>query len=313
MFAHPLFTYRALRPALTVALLALIVLVAVWPQAVLASPAGHFSSPAAAACDAYRVRRGDRLKTIAARFGLTVEELATANKLRVGARLRVGQRLCIPKAWPAPAAAIEIFSPVAEGLYHSPIEIIGNSLTFEGVVNIRLKLADGTVLAERTALGGGSEHRFFHTYVRFEILSADPQPQDALLEVFETSAKDGSEINKVTIPITVAPGQRTIDVLQPAVGAKVCDPIPVAGYSFTFEANVNLIAEGRDGSTLAEGNAMGGGLEYLDWSAELGPISPAARAVLVSVLDYSAKDGQPLDQTRIPVTLLAAGSKHCPR
>lgn len=312
MFAQSSNTHRRLLSTLAIAFLVLSIAAALWPQAALASSIGRTYGSVAATCDTYRVQRGDTLKKVAARFGLTVAELAKANNLRLGARLRVGQRLCIPRAWPAPKVAIEMFSPVAAGLYHSPIEVIGNSLTFEGVVNIRLELADGTVLAERTATGGGTEHRFFHTYVRYEILSDDQQPQDAKLEVFEISAKDGSEINKVTIPITVGPGQRSIDVLQPTVGAKVCNPIPVAGYSFTFEANVNLVAQSRDGSTLIEGNAMGGGLEYQDWSADLGPITTAARAVLVNVLDYSAKDGQAVDQTRIPVTLLAAGSKGCP-
>lgn len=309
---QPSFAYQRLLSALLVAFLTLAVAAAAGLQAVSASASGSGVPALAAACDTYRVQRGDTLKKIAARFGLTAEELAKANNLRLGARLRVGKKLCIPKAWPAPAAAIEVFSPVAGGLYHSPIEIIGNSLTFEGVVNIRLSLADGTVLAERATLGGGTEHKFFRTYVRFEILTGDSGPQDATLEVFEISAKDGSEINKVSLPITVAPGQRSIDVLQPAVGAKVCNPIPVAGYSFTFEANVNLIAEGRDGSPLVQANAMGGGLEYQEWGADLGPVAAPARAVLVSVLDYSAKDGQPLDETRIPVTLLAAGSQGCP-
>lgn len=306
-------TRKALPLAFLVAFLALAVLLAAGIPVSLASSAESTRLGIdQSACTSYKVKRGDTLKKIAAHFGLSPEELAKANNLRLGARLAVGRRLCIPKAWPAPQAAIEVFSPVAGGLYHSPIEIIGNSLTFEAVVNIRLSLTDGTVLAERTTMGGGTEHKFFDTYIRFEILSGDPQPQDAVLDVFEVSAKDGSEINKVSIPITVAPGQRSIDVFQPEVGAKVCNPIPVAGYSFTFEANVNLVAEERDGSTLVEGNAMGGALDYRDWGAELGPINPPVRAVLVSVLDHSAKDGQAIDETRIPVTVLATGSKGCP-
>lgn len=301
---------RRLGAVILVVALVFTVSAAAVPRPVVAGASEHFG--ANPACDTYKVRRGDTLKKVAARFGLTVADLAAANKLRPGARLPVGRRLCIPKAWPAPATAIEVFSPVAGGMYHSPIEIIGNSLTFEGVVNIRLSLEDGTVLAERTTQGGGTEHRFFHSYVRFEILEQEPQPHDATLEVFEISAKDGSEINKVTIPITVAPGQRSIDVLQPGVGAKVCNPIPVAGYSFTFEANVNLAAQSREGATLIEDNAMGGGIDYQDWSAELGPVAPPQRAVLVSVHDHSAKDGQVIDETRIPVTLLAVGSNACP-
>lgn len=313
MILRPSFPTRRLRSTLLFAFLALALFVAAVPQASHASSAVNDPLRVAnGSCDSYKVQRGDTLKKVASRFGITADALAKANNLRLGARLRVGRRLCIPRAWTPPTGAIEMFSPVAGGLYHSPIEVIGNSLTFEGVVNIRLSLADGTLLAERYAMGGGTEHRFFHTYVRFEILTGDPEPQEAMLEVFEVSAKDGSEINKVTIPITVVPGQREIDVLQPEVGAKVCNPIPVAGYSFTFEASVSLVAERRDGSTLVEGNAMGGALDYRDWGAELGPISTPDRAILVSVLDHSARDGQPIDETRIPVTLLAAGSKGCP-
>ena len=313
MTAHPLFTRKRLLSTLLIALTALAVLLAAAPRAFLTSSTADRALGAGnAACDSYKVQRGDTLKKIAARFDMTVKELARANNLRVGAKLRVGQRLCIPKAWPPPEAAIEMFSPVAKGIYHSPIEVIGNSLTFEGVVNMRLSLTDGTVLAERYAMGGGTEHEFFHTYLRFETFYDDAELRDAVLEVFEVSAKDGSEINKVSIPITVETGQRSIDVLEPEVGAKVCNPITVEGYSLTFEGAVHLVAQRRNGATLVEGSGMGGGTEYRDWNAELGPINAPVRAVLVSVLDHSARDGQAIDETRIPVTLLPRGSKGCP-
>src|SRR5690606_28169142 len=117
-----------------------------------------------------------------------------------------------PSPWMPPATAIEVFSPVAEGVYHSPIEVIGFSQTFEGQVNLRLRNEAGDVLAERGTLGGSVDgFAFFHTSLRF----TTTEEQNGTLEVFEISARDGSEINKVTLPLLLLPGQRVIDVDRP--------------------------------------------------------------------------------------------------
>ncbi len=50
----------------------------------------------------YRVQAGDTLSTIAARYGITWQELAAANGLSSGAVLRIGQELIIP----LPGAAV---------------------------------------------------------------------------------------------------------------------------------------------------------------------------------------------------------------
>lgn len=290
------------------------------PGSVLAHDALEQPGPETiSTCQSYVVRRGDRLTKIADRFGVSLDQLAQSNQIRDIDLIFAGQRLCVPvkslptpslKVWPAPKAAIEIFSPVAEGIYHSPIEVIGLARTLNGEVRLRLRQANGAILAERTTAAGSDKHAFFHTTLRFETFSEETQA--ASLEIFELSAKDSAEINKVTVPLTLATGQRVLDVIQPDVGANVCNPVPIAGYSFTFEGNVNLIAAKRDGSPIEEGYATGGGGEYEDWQEVLGPLPAQNRAVLISVLERDGVDGTPIDQTRIPVTLLSRGSQDCP-
>lgn len=315
-------SFRRLFLALAIVGMALTTAVFIEPASVFASNSFTQSGQSSSAtCRWYVVKRGDTLHKLATRFGVSVAELVRANHLANADRISDGQRLCIPvkprptpapETWPAPDVAIELFSPVAGGRYHSPIEIIGLARTFEGNVNIRLKLEDGTVLAERNTTGGSTAHAFFQSSIRFETFKEEPTTP-GLLEVFETSAADGAEINKVTIPLTLASGQRVLDVTGPRVGARVCNPILVTGYSFTFEGNLALSAQQRDGASIWEGFATGGGGDYRDWSASAGPFASSLPTVLLSIREPSALDGASIDETRIPVTLLPPGDRRCPR
>ncbi len=208
--------------------------------------------------------------------------------------------------WTDPSQAIEVFSPVANGLYHSPIEVRGFSQTFEGVVNMRLSAAGGEILGERTALGGSVDgFAFFDSYLRFttsEVISAT-------LEVFEVSAKDGSEIHKVSIPLTLLPGQRVVDLNAPTPGEGACGSIYVSGYSNTFEANVLVTLSARSGEVLTSTSTLGGNLGvYKDFSTVVAydPAEPVA--VLVGVTEESAAGFGPIDYTRVPVALYPASS-----
>jgi hypothetical protein len=206
--------------------------------------------------------------------------------------------------------AIEVFSPVADGVYHSPIEVIGFSQTFEAQVNLRLRNEAGEVLAERGTLGGSSDgFAFFHSYLRFNIT----EEQNGTLEVFEVSARDGSEINKVTLPLLLLPGQRVVDLNRPAVGAAVCSPVLIEGYANTFEANVVVRLGQRDGATLVEGNTMGGTLGvYQNFSTTLAHTVTSPQAVLVSAYELNGRGIGEIDHTRVPVTLHPDGAPQCP-
>lgn len=198
-----------------------------------------------------------------------------------------------------------MLSPVAEAVYRSPIEVIGFSQTFEAQVNLRLSDEAGEPIAERFTMGGSVDgFDFFRTSLRF----VTDRRQNATLEVFEISAKDGSEINKVTIPLVILPGQRSIDIDAPSVGANVCSPVSISGYSDTFEANVIVSLRQRDGALLVEDHTMGGTLNfYRQFSASMAHTVSAPQAILVG-----AEGEEGGDATRIPVTLYPAGSARCP-
>ncbi len=265
----------------------------------------------------YVVKQGDTLSAIARRYRVSVRSLVQVNRIRNANRIYVGQRLCIPgkkqakaksvavssaNPWTPPVAAIEVFSPQARGVYHSPIEIIGFSRTFEGTVHIRLKdVASGEVLAERIATGGGQDYDFFHTYIRFEPLVEEESL--AVLELFEVDANSGAEINKVNIPIILVPGQRMLDVFTPTAGQKWGATDAVTGYSWTFEGNVVLELSARDGTPLQQTAAIGGGIMYDGFSAGFDYAPSAPTAAVIGVYAVSPRDGRHVDETRIPITL----------
>lgn len=294
------------------------------------------------ATDTYVVRRGDTLYSIARRFGTTVAELVHLNNLSNPNLIFVGQELHIPRQggtapppaemtptptptstpdpapdpsipgppWTAPEQAIELFSPVAQAPYHSPIELIGFSRTFEGSVVVRLRDESGEEIALRNVQGGSVDgFDFFHSYLRFFV----NEQQNGTIEVFEISAQDGSEIHKVTVPVILLPGQRVVDLNQPTVGAEVCSPVIVSGYSNTFEANVVVTLSQRDGTVLVQENTVGGNFGfYRPFSQPLSLDVSEPTAVLVSAFESNGIGIGEIDHTRVPVVLQPAGGGSCP-
>lgn len=215
-----------------------------------------------------------------------------------------------PPPWSDPDSHIELIAPVADVGYHSPLDITGFSPTFEGHVRIRLLDEEGTVLAERIAIGGAANgFDFFHTYVRFSVTEV----QTGTLEVVEVSPKDGSRLTEVLVPLTLLPGQRVIDLNTPDVGATLCNPIVINGYSNTFEATLSVDLRQRDGEIVTQTIAMGGNLGvYADYQAIITEPITQAQALLVSAYEASAATGEPIDLARVPISLYPDGSEQCP-
>lgn len=236
--------------------------------------------------------------------------VTTTPEVTATATITATPMITAPVAWTAPDAPIELFSPVGSGLYHSPIEVNGLSQTFEGIVNLRLSAGDGNLLAERSTTGGAVDgFAFFHSYLRFTVT----EPITGVLEIFETSAKDGSEISKVAIPLTLLPGQRVIDINNLTPGKAVCAPIVVAGYSNTFEASLIAELSDRSGATLSQTPATGGNLGvYAEFLTTLETTADEAAPLLVGAYEEAASGEGPVDRTRFPVTLYPAGSAECP-
>ncbi len=94
---------------------------------------------------------------------------------------------------------IWVTAPVAEELIKSPVKIKGTARIFEATVSFHLKDADGEIIAQgfTTATEGAPARGEFEGELDFQPSKAGK----GQLEVFEVSMKDGSELNKVIIPV----------------------------------------------------------------------------------------------------------------
>ncbi|NBJ14673.1 MAG: spore gernimation protein [Dehalobacter sp. 4CP] len=95
--------------------------------------------------------------------------------------------------------AIWVTAPVDGQTITSPLKITGNARVFEAVVSYRLRDAQGNILAEGNtmAAAGAPGRGDFEASLTFKPLAAG----SGQLEVFESSMKDGSDLNKVIIPV----------------------------------------------------------------------------------------------------------------
>lgn len=81
-----------------------------------------------------------------------------------------------------------------------PLIVQGEARTFENVVNVRVVQQDGRVLVEDFTTANAPDIGQFGPF-EFHLTYPEPTQNNGVLEVFQYSAKDGSEIDKVTIPV----------------------------------------------------------------------------------------------------------------
>jgi hypothetical protein len=103
-------------------------------------------------------------------------------------------------ASPAASSNIEVMSPRVGEKVFSPLAVSGNARVFESVVSLRLLDSQGNILAQATAIANAPDMGKFGPF-QAKIEYQLTQPQNGTLEVFAVSPKDGSEIDKVTVPI----------------------------------------------------------------------------------------------------------------
>jgi hypothetical protein len=105
--------------------------------------------------------------------------------------------------------------PIAVGMPQSgmrvtgPVAIAGSADVFEATVSIRVLDANGEVVAESfaTATCGTGCRGDFSTQIDVPIDAEQP----GTIQVFEYSAKDGSMINVVEVPVTLVPGSASTE------------------------------------------------------------------------------------------------------
>jgi len=100
--------------------------------------------------------------------------------------------------------AIVVRTPVAGDEIVSPVAVAGTADVFEATVSIRILDANGQELAAAFATatcGTGCRGKY-----SAEVFFFTEERRDGTIEVFESSAADGSPLNLVSVPVELVPG-----------------------------------------------------------------------------------------------------------
>jgi hypothetical protein len=99
--------------------------------------------------------------------------------------------------------SILVEQPLVGQTVTSPVTIAGTANTFEATVSMRVLDADGQKLKETftTATCGSGCRGDFSKEVAFEV----DEEQPGFVEVYESSAEDGSDIHLIRVPVILAP------------------------------------------------------------------------------------------------------------
>jgi nucleoid-associated protein YgaU len=102
---------------------------------------------------------------------------------------------------------ISVRHPRQNDIVDDPVEVAGVGTGFEGTLVARLRNAAGQEIAQQSFEAGGTGI-WGNFFFRIDVPGVPNRPRGTL-EVFEISAKDGSEINKRVIPVVY--GRSLID------------------------------------------------------------------------------------------------------
>lgn len=104
-----------------------------------------------------------------------------------------------PEVW-SDSGNISVRTPQPNTVVASPLVVEGMERTFEQNAVLRLRDGKGAELT-KVAVTGTAPDAGIHGSYRAELQFDKPKTKTGTLEVFQASAKDGSEIDKVTIPL----------------------------------------------------------------------------------------------------------------
>jgi hypothetical protein len=97
-------------------------------------------------------------------------------------------------------ANIIVTAPAANQSIGLPLVIKGQARVFENTVSFRIKDSDGKILLENYAIADSPDMGQFGPF-NASVNYPEPKGEKGTVEVFEYSARDGSEISKVEIPV----------------------------------------------------------------------------------------------------------------
>ena len=171
----------------------------------------HLAGPGASGMDRFAVRvldgvvQVDRSAVTAAPGGSSEDAIDlqdTGCQTASGIPLEGEPGFAIPNGTELPPIAVAL--PQTGAFVQSPITITGSANVFEATVSVRVLDADGEVIAQTftTATCGTGCRGDFSTQVEVPVDTEQP----GTVQVFESSAQDGSMINAVEISVTLLPG-----------------------------------------------------------------------------------------------------------
>jgi germination protein M len=101
------------------------------------------------------------------------------------------------------AAPVVVASPRPGAAVSSPVTVAGNANVFEATVTLRIVDATGKVIVRdfTTATCGTGCRGDYSTKLKFDV----SEVQKGFIEVYEESAKDGSPLFMVRVPVTLQP------------------------------------------------------------------------------------------------------------
>ncbi len=113
---------------------------------------------------------------------------------------------------------IHVFSPKPGDEIGLPVIIQGEARTFERHFSYRVINAKGTVLVEGAAMSSGKVDIGQFDPFTVSVNYPDPKTASGSIEVFEYSARDGSEINNVIVPVMFEKNPAAVSVKLYFVG-----------------------------------------------------------------------------------------------
>jgi len=110
--------------------------------------------------------------------------------------------VCVTNPDPATPDMNHVTTPVAGDQISTPAQVQGQIAAFEATFKITIYDAQQNVIVDKTAMSNeGQTLAPFSTTIDFTVA----QPTPACMWVYEASARDGSPVNVIQIPVTLIP------------------------------------------------------------------------------------------------------------
>ena len=210
--------------------------------------------------------------------------------------------------------AIVVDGPKPGDRVSSAVHIFGTADVFEGVLTARILDADGTQIASThtDATCGSGCRGDYSVWIAYSV----PSEQKGSVEIYEASAKDGSALHKVKVPVTLTGSgpdcgcgdlEKPIWIVTPHDGDTISNPVFIRGHADVFEAALILRILDEDGKVLVEVpvQASCGTGCVGDFSATIAYHVDHEQPGKIWAFDYSAKDGSIENLEVVSVTLTA--------